>query len=292
MLLLIGGESDPNIVLLDKVARSLGVNVESLIVGENHHPTISWNIINDTLTINHRLIKPTSVFIRHDAFSSLSDQREEVSARSASWFTTLANWVLAHPTVKCFNKNSLNGSHGKPQVLALANRLGIDIPDTVISNDIQNLTEINKTAQLVVKPVFGGGFCEEFKHACTELDLNNGASAMPAIVQERLAQPEVRIYRIGDSFYPFLMESTSLDYRVKQDCNITPLDTDKFDKNIIFLLKKLTDNLKMKFAAADYKTCPTTGELLFLEVNAQPMFTVFDKKLNGRLSTAIIKQLS
>lgn len=44
--------------------------------------------------------------------------------------------------------------------------------------------------------------------------------------------------------------------------------------------------------AADFKACPRTGRLLFLEVNSGPMFSAFDAAGHGCLTAAMADWLA
>jgi glutathione synthase/RimK-type ligase-like ATP-grasp enzyme len=50
-------------------------------------------------------------------------------------------------------------------------------------------------------------------------------------------------------------------------------------------------HLGMDFGAADFKACPETGRLLFLEINSSPMFVRFDQAADYMLTDAIINYL-
>ena len=56
-------------------------------------------------------------------------------------------------------------------------------------------------------------------------------------------------------------------------------------------LVRLCDRIGLDFAAADFMRDPTSGELVFLEVNSQPMFAAFDLVAGGRLCDAILDGL-
>lgn len=111
---------------------------------------------------------------------------------------------------------------------------------------------------------------------------------MPAIVQNRLVAPEIRIYIIGNHVLAFEMCSPSLDYRVNQDAQVIPVDVPTQEAE---LLRKLMARLQMDFGAADLKTDPEIGELVFLELNTSPMLVRFDQVSNGAVCTAMIETL-
>jgi hypothetical protein len=52
------------------------------------------------------------------------------------------------------------------------------------------------------------------------------------------------------------------------------------------------DRMGLDFAAADFKTCPETGRLLFLEINTGPMFAAFDQASDRAVSRALADLLS
>ena len=61
------------------------------------------------------------------------------------------------------------------------------------------------------------------------------------------------------------------------------------------ILARATDalmrDLRMDFGAADFKTDPDTGELVFLELNTSPMFARFNQVSEGRLAADMVRQL-
>ena len=48
----------------------------------------------------------------------------------------------------------------------------------------------------------------------------------------------------------------------------------------------------MDFGAADFKTDPDDGDLVFLELNTSPMFARFDAACGGALCRAMVEHLS
>ncbi len=115
---------------------------------------------------------------------------------------------------------------------------------------------------------------------------------MPATIQAELVAPEVRVYPIAGRFHAFSVESEALDYRTDSGVKVTPLDLDMLPGHILPGLTSLMDSLGANFGAADFKTCGRTGELLFLELNSAPMFSVFDKTCDGALIHSIVDFLA
>ena len=119
--------------------------------------------------------------------------------------------------------------------------------------------------------------------------MQDGRMAAPAIVQQRLVPPEVRVYAIGDRYFAFNVISPELDYRSTQNCRVEAMEVPgELTKGFGALL----EILGLDFAAADFKTCPETGRLLFLEVNNGPMFAAFDRATNGELCHTMVHMLN
>jgi hypothetical protein len=106
-------------------------------------------------------------------------------------------------------------------------------------------------------------------------------------VQERLKRPELRVYRIGDAFFSFLIRSPDLDYRER---NRVQLEFATAPAGLETKLGALTDALGLDFAAADFMLSKR-DDYCFLEINTQPMFSAFDAAAGGRLCDAIIDHL-
>lgn len=100
----------------------------------------------------------------------------------------------------------------------------------------------------------------------------------------------MRLFRIGKKLQAIEVMSEDLDYRVNQSAQMKPLDD--IDETLAQKFFSLTDKLGLDCCAADFKTCPETGKLLFLEVNAGPMFAAFDLCSNGKISTMIFEELN
>ncbi len=91
----------------------------------------------------------------------------------------------------------------------------------------------------------------------------DGVLPAPAIVQEEPAPPEARAFLAGERYFAFDVASPDLDYREHQ--NVRPTFLEQVPDGLERGLGVLTDELGLDFAAADFKTCPRSGKLIFLE---------------------------
>jgi glutathione synthase/RimK-type ligase-like ATP-grasp enzyme len=158
------------------------------------------------------------------------------------------------------------------------------IAPTWVSNDVALMRE-RLSAPTIAKPVAGGGLCHTLEDALQHVSV--AYSAMPALIQPRLVAPELRVFVVGQEAFAFEVSSPSLDYRAEQDAEVTPVAV---PDQAAALLNLMCD-FRMDFGAADFKTDPHTGELIFLELNTSPMFAKFDMACDGVLAAAMVQHL-
>jgi glutathione synthase/RimK-type ligase-like ATP-grasp enzyme len=287
-LLLAGGCEDFNLTVLADAAQRNQIEIVDARVPAGESPAFCWNPGDAAPSFGGKRIRASGAFLRQDVFGGMKDPRPEVQSRALAWYQTLMGWLLSEPGIRVFNRHSMPSANNKPAALALAREAGLRIPATWITNDTAKL-DGRPAETMIAKPVLGGDFCYSLPDALDMTGLRNGLAAMPAIVQERLVAPEVRIYVIGESAFAFEVRSSSLDYRVNQDAELV------FLPNVppeLLPLRKLMSRLGLDFGAADFKTDPDTGQLVFLELNTSPMFARFDRESDGRLVAAILQELT
>ncbi len=287
-LLLAGGEGDPNLAALAKAANKAGAELQELRIPSGTSPAFCWNPAEGIARLSGQELKPSAAFIRYDVFAGMQDPRPEVNSRALAWYQTLMGWLLSEPQIRIFNRDVSQIATNKPATLVCAREAGLQIPATLVTNEVEKFGA-DQLHSLIAKPVAGGGYCHSLVDALGKAELRGGLAATPAIVQKRLVSPEARIYVIGQSAFAFELRSNSLDYRVNQDAELTLLPEVPRE---VFMLRNLMSRLGVDFGAADFKTDPDTQQLLFLELNISPMFARFDQVSKGQLCAAIIRELT
>jgi glutathione synthase/RimK-type ligase-like ATP-grasp enzyme len=287
-LLLAGGHEDFNLTSLADAAHRANVELLDLRLPESESLAFCWNPEEDVARFLGENIKATGAFIRHDVFGRMKDPRPEVSLRALAWYQTVMGWLLSQPRIRMFNREISQAATNKPAALVFAREAGLRIPPTLITNEAGNFSSEQRES-LIAKPVAGGDYCYSLAEALGKADLRSGLAAMPAIVQKRLVAPEVRIYVIGQAAFAFEVRSISLDYRVNQDAELSLLPEAPQE---LAKLRVLMSRLGLDYGAADFKTDPDTGQLVFLELNTSPMFARFDQASGGQLCAAMIQELT
>jgi glutathione synthase/RimK-type ligase-like ATP-grasp enzyme len=287
-LLLAGGEDDPNLDALANAAAKAGVELLRLQTPSGESPAFCWDPAAGAPRLSGHELKPSAAFIRYDVFAGMKDPRPAVNSRALAWYQAFMGWLLSEPDIRIFNRDISQVAANKPASLVYARQAGLSIPATLITNEVGSFSA-TKLDSLVAKPVAGGDYCYSLGDALNKAELRGGLAATPAIVQKRLVPPEIRIYVIGQFAFAFEVRSNSLDYRVNQDAELFMLP--EVPKEVD-MLRTLMARLGTDFGAADFKTDPDTGQLLFLELNSSPMFARFDQASEGQLCAAIIHELT
>jgi hypothetical protein len=183
----------------------------------------------------------------------------------------------------------------KPYQLDVACRIGLPIPETLITSDPDDASAfierhdgrvIHKTINSAPGPLLETKQWEEKdRHWLSSLPVS------PTIFQKRIEGPaDVRATVVGDAVFAALVESTTTsphpDSRLDRDANVTTHD---LPKKIIHGIKALMRELDLRFATVDFKV-KSNGDLVFLELNPQGQF-LYIEILTGLPISAAVAQL-
>ena len=289
-LLIAGGAEDPNIETLVAAVRSAGLPHELALTSSESSPVISWDLDTDELTIAGKPLRPTSAFLRPDVFSQLVSPTAATALRSSAWSTTLAGWALSHPEVRVLNRRSLTTSTNKLDVLVRARRCGLRIPETLVTNDPGLVSSLRNGT--IARPV-NGGLMPLTTQEAPNLTVADSAAAAPAIMQRKLATPETRVYIVGSAVTAFRLRSSLLYSRASGPVNIEHWQSFEEDAEpVARACRQLAQSLEFDLAAADFKTDPETGELVFLEITSMPILSRFDLECGGQITKQILEWLT
>lgn len=287
MIFISAAEDDLVVPYLTKILMSQAIPFISAIYGETslHTPKVTWDIKKNELFIGTRRIHATGAFIRNSTVSIKGRKEGMQYAKAENWYLFFRSWVCANPHIKQFNSSLAFQHTAKTHILALAVQCGLEIADTYISNHYAFFNTLEQD-NYIIKPLMGGSHTQILSDI-PEISRQNDWQ-VPAILQEKLISPDLRIYRIDNQWVAFEIYSDNIDYRVNNDVSIKEVPA---PPHLIKGLRTLTDHIGMDYTAADFKRHPD-GHYCFLEVNTSPMFEYFDHVSGGKISNAIITYLS
>jgi hypothetical protein len=272
---------------LDHAANALGVDTVNLRVSPDSVPEFVWDLEENRARLRGADLAVDAAFFRHDVFSSLQDARPQVARHALGWSQSIHGWLHTQERVRVFNRDPASVTNCKPAMLRAARAAGLRIPATRVTNAAGALRGLPPGSH-IAKPVAGGDYCYPLEDTLGAFPHGAAVVPMPAIVQQRLVAPEIRIYVIGRRVFAYEMQSPSLDYRLKQDAVVVPVAVPEAESAA---LRRLVAGVGMDFGAADFKTDPASGALVFLELNTSPMFARFDAASDGELCRAMVAEL-
>ncbi len=278
---------DRNLDALAAAADRAGVEVFPVRIRSEQPPTFEWTLGEMHIKVDGKPIEPTAAFLRHDVFDWIASGRSEVADQAFAWFVSIAGWCGSQPAVRTFNRHARLTATNKLAVLAAAVDVGLCVPATCATNSQTRVRAQIESA--IVKPVGGGTYCETAAMALKTTEWREGLAPAPALLQSRLDYPEYRIYVVRDDTIGFKIHSEVLDYR--RDRRATIVLTNDIPKSVSVGLVELAHRCGIDFGAADFKTHPDTGTLVFLELNTSPMFAAFDAVASGQLTDTMVAAL-
>lgn len=282
-LLIAGGQQDPNVVTLLQRALLRKLKVVPLLIAKDSIPSFYWANGKADIEIDDKKYRFRAAFSRRNVFH---DWKPEDTHSGEAWFAAIQGYLISNPKIRILNRSCQSTITNKLAVLVEAKKMGLTIPETIVTNQLDRL-DTKQYKKFIAKPVAGGGYCIPLEEAVTDQTFRKGISAMPAIVQHKIHGADIRIYRIGKQWFGFRLTSSYLDYRQNNDVKIEMLKT--LPQKIIKPLALLLDAMKMDWAATDFKE--NKNELVFLEVNSQPMFSRFDECAKGKVCDAILNMI-
>lgn len=291
-LILATGRADPNTACLLEAAKRQNLSVCEIVPDETSEPAVTWDPVSGDLFVAGEKTTATGVFLRYDCFGPGGYTPDQArSDRALAWFSTIASWAYADPSVHMFNRNHSQAAAHKGYAISRAAALGVPLPRTLLTNARDAMAQMGGDEALIGKPAAGGAFTAELSALDSDV-WANGTAPGPAIVQEKLIYPEYRVYLIGDAPVVFETHAQTLDFRADRDSRTIWRDPSVLSPELLGGLRTLAADLGLDFCAYDLKTRKETGELCYLEVNSGPMFSAFDALADGKLADSMVRYLA
>ncbi|MGH9914725.1 MAG: grasp-with-spasm system ATP-grasp peptide maturase, partial [Pyrinomonadaceae bacterium] len=249
----------------------------------------------------HNRIKLTTNESHQKKFNILSFFRhlhDELQTVSEFFFSMLSSaaW-LGHPS---------NSSLNKLKVLKLAAELGLDIPDTLITTDIDNLRRFaKKHGAIIAKPaseilmcVFDEHMYATYASVIPEHLLNDAPwrGSFPSLFQERLKKKyEIRTFYLDGKCYSMAMftqrhADTQTDFRRYTYENPTRTVPYQLPGHIENAIQALMKALQLDTGSIDIVRT-VDGRFVFLEVNPVGQFGMVSAPCNYFLEREVARSL-
>ena len=297
-ILILGSNEDIHAVHLQQSIAAKGITVDYL--DTRLFPTklkISWESINHTGSLTFPdgrqwdLTDINKIFWR--TFSGVN-----VVQLTDSYQQTIAindATGLLRSFMRCTPEKWINGWEAyefhkeKPLQLSLANKIGVTIPATLVTNDAQEIINFSQSyVDVIFKPVYGGSHTKFLTKEHLDINrMNLALSISPVTLQEYIPGTNIRSYVIRDKVYSAEIRSSSLDFREDKQAKLIYLETPEDIKKQCLAITK---SFGLKWTGIDWRFKPN-GEFVFLEANFSPMFLHFEKQTGCPITEDLIELL-
>lgn len=177
----------------------------------------------------------------------------------------------------------------KTYQLQLMHRQNIRIPQTLVTNDIDELRDFYERLhkKVIYKPVCGGAhttrltdddFCDERMRELAH---------SPVLFQEMIEGVDIRVYLVENELFAGEIRSKTLDFRDDANHEIVPV---ALPDAVAADCMKLAKTLKLEMTGIDVRRTPE-GEYVFFEGNPAPMFIHFENMTKYPISDRLVNML-
>ncbi|RUR73941.1 hypothetical protein PCC6912_54820 [Chlorogloeopsis fritschii PCC 6912] len=177
----------------------------------------------------------------------------------------------------------------KPLQLSKVKQIGVTIPQTLISNDPEEVINfIQSLDKVIFKPVYGGAHTKLVTADHLEPErLSLALSFSPVTIQEYVPGTNIRSYVIGKSVYTAEIRSSQLDFREDVEAELIPIE---LPATVQQQCLDIAQALMLEWTAIDWRR-RHDGEYFFLEANPSPMFLHFERQTRFPITRKLVELL-
>ncbi|HEY9373720.1 alpha-L-glutamate ligase [Streptomyces sp.] len=213
-------------------------------------------------------------------------------ARAAAFQEWFVGWLDTTPAVVVSRPRAMESNSSKPYQAQLIGRSGFAVPETLVSDDPDEILEFRaQYGRIVYKSVSGiRSIVREFTEADeSRLPLVRG---LPTQFQAYVPGQDVRVHVVGDRTYAAAVESEAIDYRYAESdgdsARLAPLD---LPPDTSRRCVDLAASLGLPLAGIDLRRTPD-GEWVCFEVNPMPAYSYYEAHTDLPISRALVEYLA
>lgn len=214
-----------------------------------------------------------------------------LSLRSSGFQDVFLQWCEVTPAL-VVNRIAAMGSNGsKPYQAQLIARHGFSVPDTLITNDPQDVLEFLAQHDLIYKSMSG---VRSIVHRFAPIDRDRLERIRwcPVQFQEFIDGRDVRVHCVGQQAFATSVESSAVDYRYAGQLGYPSptLTAISLEDDLAQRCLDLVEALGLAFAGIDLRITPE-GRTYCFEVNPCPGYTYYEAMTGQPISRALAQLL-
>jgi len=213
----------------------------------------------------------------------------EAYKKYATLFDKINQWIECCDSKVVNRISAMTSNASKPYQLTLISEFFM-VPDTLITNDIEEAEAFGKTNDIVYKSA------SSIRSIVHKMDFSTNAGLTkirncPTLFQKKLEGTNFRVHVVDSNVFAAKIESDTIDYRYSNlEGNETTITS--YDLNDMIKQKciSLAQRLQLPFAGIDlFETYK--GEWFCFEVNPSPGFSYFEHATRLPIAEAVAKYL-
>ncbi|MFM9709213.1 ATP-grasp domain-containing protein [Streptomyces galilaeus] len=212
-------------------------------------------------------------------------------ARAAAFQEWFVAWLDTTPAAVVSRPSAMESNSSKPYQAQLIGRSGFVVPETLVSDDTDEILEFRaQHGRIVYKSVSGiRSIVREFTEADeSRVHLVRG---LPTQFQAYVPGQDVRVHVVGEHTYAAAVDSDAIDYRYAdqggESARLAPLD---LPPDTARRCVDLAASLGLPLAGIDLRRTPD-GEWVCFEVNPMPAYSYYESHTGLPISTALVEYL-
>ena len=276
MLLIVGGESDPNTRRIVDQAHIRDLEYFFWDTDSSSSLQIAWDFQSPELDLGEVCLCPDAIYMRWNVFGG-------ESTRNLSAYEMMQSYAFAWPRIRMLNRGSATDTNNKSLNLRLGRQVGFAIPETLVMSDLSPLKTMPDAARKIAKPLNGGIHTQrvsEFSQSDESLN-----TSPPMFIQECIEGENLRVFSVGGQLFGFHLTTTELDYRDDSTVGVHSIEV---PPELIPPTHALVQQKQFDYCALDFRCRSKFEDPIFLEINSFPMFVRFDDACENQIADAVL----
>lgn len=217
----------------------------------------------------------------------------ELRRHCRTFHGALTEWQQVAPCRVVNRPASMASNSSKPFQALLALQCGLNVPETVVTNDPELVRTFAGQHSGVVYKSISGVRSIVSALGVDDLDRLEAIRWCPVQFQEYIQGHDVRVHVIGDDAIATLIKSEAVDYRyaTRQGYSEPRLEPYDLAADVASACVRLTRNTGLTFAGVDLRF-GSDGVFYFLEVNPSPAFSYYEVRTGQPIAAALARHLA
>ncbi len=204
---------------------------------------------------------------------------------------TLMRWYEIAPGLVLNRGADVGVNYSKPYQAQLIRRLGFAVPETLITNDPEQVRAFRLKHGCIVYKSISQIRSIVKKLDDADLDRLGSVRSCPTQFQQYISGSNLRVHTIRDQYFATRITASTTDYRYAylegEDEHLEAADlSDGIGTQCI----ALAQSMNLGFAGIDLKVTPE-GEIYCLEVNPCPAFSYYQRRTGQPIAEAVARYL-